>query len=112
MTSAKTVAPSQEKEHLLRQLMDCAPVMIWISGQDKLFTYFNQLWLEFTGRSLEEEVGMGWTKAIHSEDVETFLGTYTRAFESQSPYRIEYRHRRYDGRYRWLLDHCMPRYEA
>ncbi len=109
--STKAVVPSQDKEHMLRQLMDCAPVMIWTSGQNQLFTYFNQHWLEFTGRTLEEEVGMGWSKGIHPEDKEACLGTYTRSFESQSPCRIEYRHRRYDGRYRWLLDHCMPRYE-
>ena len=86
--------------------------MIWISGPDKLFTYFNRPWLEFTGRSLEEEVGMGWTKGIHPEDLEICLASYAAAFENAKPCRIEYRHRRFDGQYRWLLDQCMPRYEA
>jgi PAS domain S-box-containing protein len=85
--------------------------MVWISGQDNLFAYFNRPWLEFTGRSLEEEVGMGWTKGIHPEDVESCLASYAAAFENLKPCRIEYRHRRFDGQYRWLLDQCMPRYE-
>lgn len=92
--------------------MDHVPVMIWISGEDKLFTYFNQPWLKFTGRLLEEELGMGWTSRVHPEDLPGYLETYTKAFDRVRPCRMEYRHRRYDGAYRWLLDHCMPRYES
>ncbi len=86
--------------------------MIWTSGQDNLTNYFNLPWLQFTGRTLEEEVGMGWTAGVHPEDLPGCLDAYDRAFDSRKPCSVEYRHRRYDGRYRWLLDQCIPRYEA
>ncbi len=107
---AATSAMTEEER--FRRLLDSAPFMVWMSGPDKLFTYFNRPWLEFTGRTLDEEVEMGWTQGIHPEDVEGWLAAYEGAFDNAQPYRIEYRHRRRDGQYRWLLDQCMPRYDA
>lgn len=103
--------PAMTEKERFRKLLDSAPFMVWMSGPDKLFTYFNRPWLEFTGRSLDEEVEMGWMQGIHPEDVQGWMAAYERAFDSARPCRIEYRHRRYDGQYRWLLDQCMPRYE-
>jgi PAS domain S-box-containing protein len=86
--------------------------MIWICGHDALSNYFNRTWLQFTGRTLEEEIGMGWTAGVHPEDLPACLDAYNQAMDSGKPGRVEYRHRRYDGKYRWLLDQFTPRYEG
>lgn len=98
-----------ESERRFRQMADSAPVMIWVSGIDKLCYYFNKGWLEFTGHSLEQEVGHGWESAIHPDDYDYCLETYHYAFEDRQPFTTEYRLRRYDGQYRWVLDNGVPR---
>ena len=99
-------------EQRFRLMADAAPVMIWISGTDGRFTWFNREWLTFTGRTLDEEVGDGWTHHLHPDDSERCLATYQRAFEVRQPFLIEYRLRRHDGEYRWLLDRGVPTYEG
>jgi PAS domain S-box-containing protein len=90
----------QENEELFRRIADRAPVMIWMSGVDKLCTYFNQPWLEFTGKSIESELGNGWAEGVHPEDLRRCLGVYTKAFDLREPFRMEYRLRRHDAKYR------------
>jgi PAS domain S-box-containing protein len=89
-------------------IADSAPVLIWMSGPDKLRTYFNRSWLDFTGRPLEEELGQGWIQGVHPEDVTNFLASYTKAFDKHLPFTIVYRVRRHDGEYRWLVDTGAP----
>jgi two-component system, sensor histidine kinase PdtaS len=91
-----------------RELADNAPVLIWRSGPDKLCDFFNQTWLEFTGRSMADEIGMGWTQGVHPDDYERCLETYARAFEARESFSMEYRLRRRDGAYRWVLDNGRP----
>jgi PAS domain S-box-containing protein len=91
-----------------RLMADCAPVMIWVSGPDRKCVYVNRPWLEFTGRTLEEAVGHGWGEGIHPEDRDRVGGVYDRAFTAIEPFELEYRMRRHDGRYRWLLDKGVP----
>jgi len=86
--------------------------MIWMSGPDKLCTYFNQPWLEFTGRALNSELGNGWTEGVHPEDLNRFLENYTKRFDQRESYQMEYRLRRHDGAYRWILAHGVPRFNA
>jgi len=101
-----------ESEERFRLVANTAPVMIWMSGVDKLCTYFNHGWLQFTGRSFEQEQGNGWAEGVHSEDSERCWNTYAKAFDRRDPFQMEYRLRRYDGEYRWILDQGVPRFNA
>jgi PAS domain S-box-containing protein len=89
-----------------------APLMVWMSGIDKLCTYVNRGWLEFTGRSVDAELGNGWAESIHSEDLGPSLDTYGQAFDRRKPFQMEYRLRRHDGEYRWILDQGVPRFNV
>jgi PAS domain S-box-containing protein len=100
-----------ESEARFRWLADAAPVLIWGSGVDKLYTYFNRPWLEFTGRALDLELGEGWAEGVHPEDLRQCLNTYTQSFDRREKFRVEYRLRRYDGEYRWILDIGVPRFD-
>jgi len=98
----------RESEERFRLVANAAPVMIWKSGPDKLCNYFNQPWLDFTGRPLEAELGNGWAQSVHPDDLPQCLETYTQCFNSRVPFRMEYRLRRHDGEYRWIEDTGVP----
>jgi len=100
----------RESEQRFRLVADTAPVLMWMSGTDKLCTYFNKPWRDFTGRSVEEELGNGWAESIHPDDLQRRLQTYSQFFDRREQFRMEYRLRRHDGEYRWVLDIGKPRF--
>ena len=102
----------RESEERFRLVADTAPVLIWMSGTDKLCTFFNEGWLSFTGRSMKQEMGEGWVIGVHPEDVQRCLRTYSASFDARAPFEMEYRLRRFDGEFRWIVDYGTPRFES
>lgn len=105
-------ATLRESEERFRNMADTAPVLIWVAGPDKLCTFFNKVWLEFTGRSIEQELGEGWTQGVHPDDFDRCIATYSASFDARRRFRMEYRLRRADGEYRWILDDGTPRFTS
>ncbi len=102
----------RESEERFRLVANTAPVMIWMSDVGMRFNYFNQPWLEFTGCATDAELGKCWTEIVHPEDLEGCMHVSWTAFDLREPFQMEYRVRRRDGEYRWLLDHGVPRFDS
>ena len=102
----------RESEDRFRTVANVAPVMIWMSGTEKEGVFFNKGWLEFTGRTVEQELGEGWLKGVHPEDLAHVVDVCGSAFGKREPFSVEYRLRRHDEQYRWLLDTGTPRFDA
>ena len=98
-----------ESEARFRNMADAAPVMIWVSGPDNVCNFFNKLWLEFTGRTMEQEVATGWLEGVHPDDVARCTATCTASHDARRNIQVEYRMRRADGEYRWVLNNAVPR---
>ena len=105
---AERTREAVESEMRFRAMADSAPAYIWLAGPDKRCTWFNKQWLDFTGRSLQQELGDGWEAGVHPDDFAHYLETYARSFDRREAFEIEYRVRRADGQYRWLLDRGVP----
>lgn len=106
----KTNKALKESEARFRMLADTAPILIWMSDSEKQCTYVNKIWLDFTGRPLQQELGLGWTEGIHPDDLEPCLATYADSFDNRKVFEMEFRLRRKDDAYRWILFHGRPRH--
>jgi len=95
----------------MQPLMDeSVPAMVWTARPDLSCEYLSRAWLAFTGFHEEEALGEGWARGVHPEDLARWLDICIRAFDAREPFQIEYRLRRRDGEYRWILDRGVPRY--
>ncbi|WP_082685057.1 PAS domain-containing protein [Hymenobacter sedentarius] len=95
-----------------RFVLESLPVSIWTAQPDGNRDYFNPRWLAFTGRTMDQEVGGQWSTSLHPEDRDRVLNAWKEAVESGNPYQVEYRLRRHDGEYRWILVRATPRRNA
>ena len=100
----------RESEERFRATADAAPVLIWVSGPDRLRSWFNQRWLEFTGRTMQQEVDYGWTEGVHADDLAHRLSVSAESFDKFDAFETEYRLRNAAGEYRWMIDHGVPRF--
>jgi PAS domain S-box-containing protein len=105
-------ARRSESEERFRLVANTAPVLIWMAGTDMLCNYFNQSWLDFTGRAVQDELGNGWAEGVHPADLQRCMETYIEAFEQRKRFAMEFRLRRHDGEFRWILDIGVPRFNA
>jgi PAS domain S-box-containing protein len=102
----------ESSEERFQTLADNAPLLIWMCGPDKHCSYVNQGWLEFTGRTIEQELGSDWSEGILREDYESFWDLFTSAFERREPFQTEYRLRRADGVFCWVYVTGTPRFSS
>jgi PAS domain S-box-containing protein len=93
-------------------IVEQAPILIWRSDLSMGCDYFNERWLAFTGRTMEQERGNGWAEGVHPEDLDRCLKIYTSAFAKQMTFEMEYRLRRHDGVWRWIFDRGVPAHDA
>jgi two-component system, chemotaxis family, CheB/CheR fusion protein len=105
--AVEAIAESEKRFHMLS---DHAPVMIWMSDAEGNCNYVNRTWLSFTGKTMEEEIGKGWYREIHRDDLEGFLSIYENAYANRTPFKTDYRLKRHDGEYRWIMAHGVPRF--
>jgi PAS domain S-box-containing protein len=103
-------AALRESEARFRTMADSAPVLLWMTGVDGRATFFNQTWLAFTGRTLDQELGLGWTDGLHADDAPRCLDAYWTAIQHQQPFNGEFRLKKADGSYAWVINKAMPRY--
>lgn len=101
-----------ESEDWLIALSDSVPALIWCAGCDGLCTYFNDRWLEFTGRNMDESLGDGWTQDLHPEDFDRVVDQYHSFLANRQKFRLEYRLRYRGGPYKWIVDFGTPVFDA
>jgi len=97
------------EDQQFRQMADSAPFPIWSSGADAMRNFVNRAWLEFRGRTAEQEMGSGWTEGLHPDDRELCIETYIKSFTSRQPFHLQYRLQRGDGIFSWVEDNGAPR---
>jgi PAS domain S-box-containing protein len=100
----------RESEMRFHTVANTAPVLIWMSDKNRHYTFFNKSWLDYTGRSIEEETGNGWLKAVHPDDIHKCMGIFSTAFEARKNFYVEYRLRKHTGEFRWIASRGEPRY--
>jgi diguanylate cyclase (GGDEF)-like protein/PAS domain S-box-containing protein len=108
----RMTAALRESEERFRGLANAAPTLIWIADTDKLCNWFNDTWLAYTGRSMEQEFGNGWTESVHPDDFDHCIEIYVSHFDARQSFQMEYRLRAHDGEYHWFIDVGRPRFDG
>ena len=98
----------QSAEAYFHDLVNAAPIMVWLSGRDAMCTFFNRAWLEFRGRAPQEEMGNGWTEGLHPDDRDLCVETYLKAFSARQPFRVQYRLQKSNGEFAWVEQTGTP----
>ena len=109
---SRTMTAMRESEKLFREIADVAPVLIWMSDTTKACVWFNKPWLDFTGRTMEQELGDGWAEGVHPDDFDRCVATYNGAFDRREPFRMDYRLKRHDGLWRVVNDIGVQRFSS
>ena len=112
ITAYKLSQASKQSEQSFRELADSAPVMLWMTDEKGLHSFFNCSWLKFTGRKIEEELGWGWLNNLHENDRELYLATYYQALKEKEQFQIQYRLKNAGGDYRWISETGVPRFAS
>ncbi|GAB2523958.1 CheR family methyltransferase [Spirosoma aerophilum] len=102
----------EERQAWFHDIIDNAPALIWVAGPDGQYNFFNKAWLDYTGRTLDGQKGQVWTQAIHAEDRKDYIATYLASFNARVAYQAEYRLKRNDGEYRWMMENARPTFGA
>ncbi|MFZ2541524.1 MAG: sensor domain-containing diguanylate cyclase [Gallionella sp.] len=102
----------KESEEIYKAVADHGHTLIWMAGLDKGCYYFNQPWLDFTGRTQQQEFGNGWVEGVHPDDLMQWLDAYASIFDQHEKFSLTYRLRRHDGEYRWIVAEGTPRYDS
>lgn len=103
-------SPERGADDRFRWMMESAPVMVWIAAADGRVEWFSNAWLEFTGRTLAQEAGSGWFDSVHPEDLERCAGIWHTSFEARQPFSMDFRLRRHDASWRWVMTQGVPRH--
>jgi len=106
----RTEEELRESEARFRTMADAAPVLVWMAGTDGRCNWFNKPWLDFVGRSIEEEARHGWSQNIHPDDSDSYVSTFKEHFGKRKPFKIRYRMRDREGKYSWFLNNGVPLY--
>jgi PAS domain S-box-containing protein len=101
----------RSEDQQFRHLADAAPFLIWTSGTDAMRNFVNRAWLEFRGRTGEQEIGSGWTEGLHPDDRDLCIETYIKSFTTRQPFHLQYRLQRADGSFSWVEDNGTPRHQ-
>ncbi|MGI4762400.1 MAG: PAS domain-containing protein [Janthinobacterium lividum] len=116
LRAARAAAEAQQRladeQERTRFILENLPVLIWTATADGQRDYFNPRWLGFTGRALADELGGRWVESLHPDDRERVRTQWAQSVADGTPYQVEYRLRRHDGQYRWILSRAHPRRDA
>lgn len=112
ITNSRLISELQESEERFRTMADTAPVLIWVADTEMILRYFNKPWLEFRGRTIKQETNKRWRKGIHPDDAKRAVGIWESSFAKRKVFTMEFRFRRHDGQYRWILMNGAPRFSS
>lgn len=107
---SRDITEQRRRENEFRQLADAMPQKVWVTRPDGYHEYYNKRWYDFTGLDYDTTKGEGWNNVFHPDDQQEAWNRWNHSLHTGEPYEIEYRLRRHDGEYRWMLGRALPIY--